>query len=292
MMASASAATLTVGEGQTFFKPSAAIAAARPGDTIHILPGVYRDCAQWSTDNLTIEGENGTVLADAICQGKGILIVDAPRATLRHLTLQGAAVPEGNGSGVRANGLSLLVEDCTFRNNQDGILSANNPAATLIVRRSTFDGNGACLPDKGCAHGIYAGYVGLFRVEDSHFINTRVGHHIKSRAKRTEIVDNTIDDGPDGNSSYLVNLPNGGNLTMTGNTLIKGARTQNPSAAISIGEEGGKRAPGEIIIANNRFTNEGRATVFVRNSGKDPAQLSDNAITGAARVLSGPGSVR
>jgi nitrous oxidase accessory protein NosD len=287
---SAGAATLTVGPGQPYAVPSQAIAAAKPGDTIHIMPGTYRDCAAWGTDNLTIEGENGAVLSEAICQGAGILVVNAPHATLRNVTLEGAAISEGNGSGVRANGLFLTVDHCTFRNNQDGILAANNPAATLMVRNSTFDGNGACLPNKGCAHGIYAGFVGLFRVENSRFVNTLVGHHIKSRARRTEIVGNTIEDGPGGTSSYLVDLPNGGSLVMTGNTLEKGARSQNPTAAVSIGEEGGKRKPGEIVISGNTFVNRGRPTVFVRNAGKDLARLSDNVIKGAARALNGPGS--
>jgi hypothetical protein len=281
---------LTVGAGQAYATPSAAIAAAHPGDTIRIRAGTYRDCAAWTTDNLTIEGEDGAVIADKICQGAGIFVVNAPRAALRRITFQGAAVDEGNGSGVRANGTFLAVESCTFRNNQDGILAANNPAATLIVRKSHFEGNGACLPKKGCAHSIYAGFVGLFRVEDSTFSHARTGHYVKSRARRTEIVGNTIEDGPDGGSSYLVNLPNGGNLTMTGNTLEKGPRTQNRSAAISIGEEGGKRAPGEIVIRGNSFVNDGPPTVFVRNAGKDSAQLSDNRLKGTVRALSGPGT--
>jgi nitrous oxidase accessory protein NosD len=290
LASNAQAATLTVGAGQRYALPSQAIAAAKPGDTVHILAGTYRDCAAWSTDNLVIEGEDGAVLTEAICQGAGILVVNAPRATLRGLTITGAAIAEGNGSGVRANGIFLTVERCTFRDNQDGILAANNPAATLLVKNSIFDGNGACLPGKGCAHGIYSGFVGLFRVENSRFVNTQVGHHIKSRARRTEIVGNTIADGPRGTSSYLVDLPDGGSLTMTGNTLEKGIRTQNATAAISIGEEGGKRAPGEIIIRGNRFVNHGRPTVFVRNAGKDHARLSGNAITGSARMLSGPGA--
>jgi hypothetical protein len=185
----------------------------------------------------------------------------------------------------------LTVDRCTFRNNQDGILAANNPANTLVVRHSTFDGNGACLPDKGCAHGIYAGFVGLFRVENSRFVNTQVGHHIKSRARRTEIVDNTIEDGRTGTSSYLIDLPDGGSLLMTGNRLEKGARSQNPTAAVSIAEEGAKRKPGEIVISGNTFVNRGRPTVFVLNDGKDHARLTDNAIKGPARALQGPGSV-
>ena len=46
-------------------------------------------------------------------------------------------------------------------------------------------------------------------MEDSHFSDTHEGHHIKSRALRTVLRGNDISDGPTGNSSYLVDVPNG-----------------------------------------------------------------------------------
>jgi len=288
----ACAAVLNVGPGQKYTLPSQAIKAAAPGDTIRIAPGTYRDCAGWSKDNLTIEGVGtAPVLADAICQGKGIFVVAAPNATIRNITFEGAATGDGNGSGLRDEGMHLTVDNCTFRNNQDGILTANTPGQTIMVRNSTFDGNGACLPNMGCAHGIYAGHIELVRIENSHFIATKIGHHVKSRAKRTELVGNTIEDGPNGTSSYLVDVPNGGALVMTGNTLEKGPYSQNPTAAVSIGEEGGNRAPAEVVISGNTFVNDGRPTIFVRNDSKSLAKLSGNVVKGPARALVGPGSV-
>jgi hypothetical protein len=287
----ACAATLTVGPTQQFKLPSEAIAAAAPGDTIRIAPGTYRDCAAWSKDNLTIEGTgNGTVITEEICQGAGIFVVNAPNATLRNITFTNAVIDEGNGSGVRANGLNLIIDTCTFRDNQDGILTANKPTGTLTIRNSIFERNGACLPNKGCAHGIYAGNLALVRIENSRFFNARVGHHIKSRARRTEVVGNTIEDGPNGTSSYLVDLPNGGSLLMTGNTLEKGPNTQNRTAAITIGEEGGNRPPAEVVISGNKFRNDGPHTLFVRNKTKSVVQLSGNILTGPAKALSGPGT--
>ncbi len=52
------AADLVVGggPGAAFRLPSAAAAAARPGDTIRILPGTYYDCAVWRADDLTNRG--------------------------------------------------------------------------------------------------------------------------------------------------------------------------------------------------------------------------------------------
>lgn len=287
----AHAAVLTVGPDQKYKLPSEAIAAAAPGDTIQIKPGNYKDCAAWNKDNLTIEGlGEGPVLAGAICQGTGIFVVNALNAVIRNITFAGATVDEGNGSGIRANGQKLLVENCTFRHNQDGILTTNNGTGTILVRKSTFEGNGACLPNKGCAHGIYVGHIALARIEQSRFFNSKFGHHIKSRAKRTEVVDNTIEDGPEGSSSYLVDVPNGGAFLMTGNKLEKGPNTQNPTAAVSIGEEGGGRPADEVIISGNTFRNDGPHTLFVRNVTTSKAQLSGNVIKGPASVLSGPGS--
>ena len=288
----ASAAVFKVGPGQKYALPSEAILAASPGDTIRIAPGTYRDCAFWDKDNLTVEGTGaGPVLRDAICQGKGIFVIDAPNATIRNITFEGAATDEGNGSGIRAEGANLTVENCTFRNNQDGILTANTRGATVLIRNSTFEGNGACLPNKGCAHGVYIGFVGLVRIERSHFVGSKTGHHVKSRAKRTELVGNTIEDGKTGTSSYLVDIPNGGALVMTGNTLEKGPNTQNPTAAVSIGAEGDRRPPSEVVISGNTFTNDGPHTIFVRNMTKSNAQLSGNVVRGAATMLTGPGTV-
>lgn len=288
----ASAATLNAGPNEAYATPSQAIAAALPGDTVHIAAGTYSDCAVWRTDNLTIEGEGAaTVLTDAVCGDQGILVVNAPHATVRNLTVSNAAIAEGNGSGIRDNSEHLIVENCTFRDNQDGILTYGNGRGELTVRNSTFEGNGACLPNKGCAHGIYAGSLGLVRIEGSRFYDTKVGHHIKSRARRTEVVNNIIEDGPNGTSSYLIDLPNGGALMMTGNTIQKGPRTQNPSAAVTIGEEVHVPPASAIVISGNTFRNDGPRTVFVRNMTKDPAQLRGNTVKGPAQVLSGPGYV-
>ncbi len=286
----ACAATLNVGPNAPYKLPSDAIAAAAPGDTILIAPGTYTDCAAWRKNNLTIVGKgDGVVVKQQICQGTGIFVVNADTATVRNITFTGADIAEGNGSGIRANGLDLTVDRCSFLDNQDGILSANRPKARLFVRNSTFERNGACLPNKGCAHGIYAGHIALLRVEHSKFFDNKIGHHIKSRATRTEIVDDTIEDGPDGTSSYLVDLPNGGSLLMTGNTLEKGPNTQNSTAAITIGEEGGHRPPGKIIISGNTFRNDGLRTIFVRNMTKSVVEMSNNVVTGPVVKLTGRG---
>lgn len=290
--APAGARTLDVGPGRAYPLPSAAIAAALPGDTIMIAPGEYGDCAVLSEDRLTIVGEGaGAVLADKACQGKAIFVTRGAGIMIRNITFERARVPDGNGAGIRVEGEDLTIEHCRFLDNEDGILAGNSPRSTILIKDSEFVGNGVCNPT--CAHGIYVGHIALLRVERSTFSRTKEGHHIKSRAYRTELVDDAIADGPNGTASYLVDVPNGGSLIMEDNTLEKGPRSSNYSAAIVIGAEGVTQRTDRLLFKNNRFTNDNEhRTIFVRNLTTTRAALVGNKLKGKIIPLSGPGFVR
>lgn len=288
----ASARTLEVGPGKQFAQPSQAAMVAKDGDRVVIAPGQYFDCAVWGQNNLTVEGTSAqdTVITDKSCQGKALFVIAGSNVTVRNLTLTRARVPDGNGAGIRAEGRNLLVERVRFIDNQSGILSGDQPQGHIIVRDSEFVRNGTC--EQACAHGIYAGWLGLLRVERSTFRETRQGHHVKSRAIRTEIVDCEIGDGPTGTASYLVDVPNGGAVVIQNNRFEKGPKAENRSAAISIGAEGVDRQTPEIRVEGNQFNAEGTyATVFVMNLTATPAMLRDNRLRGQVRPLRGDGKV-
>ena len=291
-MPEAEARTLFVGAGKPFASLAPALANARSGDVVHIGSGTFYDCASVAGDHVTIEGEGPqTILSDKTCGGKALLIIDGNDITVRKMTLQRARVPDGNGAGIRAEGGNLTIENVRFINDQDGILTADNPQATLRIVGSDFEQDGVCLSSGGCAHAVYTGRLALLHVEGSHFSDTRDGHDIKSRALRTEVVNNTIEDGPDGTSSYLVDVPNGGALVLTGNTMEKGPNCTNHSAAVSIGEEGVDRPTDEIVVRHNVFHDDmGRPTTFVRNVTATPVQLTGNTLVGQVRPLEGDGS--
>jgi hypothetical protein len=170
-------------------------------------------------------------------------------------------------------------------------MSANEANISIRVVNSSFIGNGQCQPT--CGHGIYAGHIKLLRVEHSKFLEQHEGHHIKSRAARTEVIGCDIQDGPIGNSSYLIEIPNGGAVLIENNQMSKGRMTSNGGTAISIGAEGDINPPGPIVVRDNTFVNDqDRPTVFVRNFAATPAELSGNVLTGSVTPLSGPGTVR
>ncbi len=288
----AHARTLEVGEGKAYKLPSLAAAAARDGDVVKIYPGEYFDCATWQATKLVVEGVGAAdhvVITDKACNGKALFITSGADVTIRNLTLTRARVPDANGAGIRGEGEMLLVEGVRFINDQNGILSGFE-GSTIIVRDSVFERNGTC--EKSCSHGIYVGHSKLLRVERSHFSDTRQGHSIKSRALRTEIISNTIIDGPDGTASYLIDIPNGGSVVVRDNTLEKGQMAENRSTAISIGAEGVTQPTREILIENNIFRNAGSYdTMFVSNFTATEAVVRGNHIEGRAKALRGDGEV-
>ena len=285
------AKVLEVGADKQYKQPSEAIAAASNGDTVRISGGQYFDCAVVGVDNVTIEGVGpDAILTDKTCNGKALLVIDSSKVTIRNLTFQRARVADHNAAGIRAEGGDLTIENSRFLNNENGILSADNRAATIRITGSQFIGNGRCIGT--CSHGIYIGHIKLLHVDHSKFFNTHDGHDIKSRAARTEVFDCDIGDGPDGTSSYLIEAPNGGSLIVERNKLEKGQHTGNQGNTIMIGSEGVDQPTDEITIHDNQFTNsQGRGTVFVTNRTATDADLSGNVFQGQVTPLEGDGKV-
>jgi len=285
------AKTLEVGPDQEFKAPSQAIAAAADGDVVEIAPvkDGYFDCAVLRANHLTVEGKGAdVVLTDKTCEGKAIFVTTGNDITIRNITFTRARVPDGNGAGIRAEGSNLTVEKSRFINNENGILAADAPDSTIRILDSEFTRNGKC--QNACAHGIYIGSIALLHIEGTKFFDTRDGHHVKSRAARTELIGNDIEDGPNGTSSYLVDISNGGTLIMENNILEKGPHSTNARAAIMIGGDDSSRKPIELTFVNNSFVNVGSAiTAFVLNwSGVAPS-LEGNRLRGPVVLLSDDG---
>jgi hypothetical protein len=290
----APAATLEVGTGKPYPMPSDAAAAAHDGDRINIAAGSYFDCAVWRANNLTIQGAgaDSTVITDKACQGKGLFIIDGDNTTIRDLTLTRARVNDFNGAGIRAEGGNLTIERVNFINNQDGLLSNAMPGKSIIIRDSQFIRNGTCEGGGGCAHGIYVSDIALLRVEHSKFFETRSGHHIKSLAKETEVIGCDISDGPNGSSSYVLDVPRGGGVVLNDNQIEKGPKSENHTSAVNIGEDGVSQPTPQITIERNTFLVEGNYNSYlVNNITATEAELKGNILKGNAKALHGDGEV-
>lgn len=290
--ATASAATLEVGPNAQYKKPSEAIAAANDGDTVNIAPGSYFDCANVSQNVLTIQGSGpGVIITDKPCGGKALFVEGGEKIVIRNLTLQRARVPDGNGAGIRYEGGNLTVDHVSFVNNQDGILGAESPGGTAHIIDSEFLQNGTC--DRSCSHGVYFGRMALVHIERTKFFETKQGHHIKSRALKTEVIDCNLADGEKGSASYLIEIPNGGTLIARNNQMQKGIHADNHAYAISIGAEGVDQPTEQILLEHNTFVNDQTyQTTFVRNLTATPAELVGNVFKGKVRPFEGDGVMK
>lgn len=247
----APAATLEVGPGRAFDRPSAAARAAQDGDTIAIDPGDYYDCAIWTRSRLTITGTGtspGAVITDTTCQGKALFITRGDDITIRNLTFARARVPDRNGAGIRAEGGNLTVESSRFINNETGLLDSGRPESTLRIVDCTFTANGVrdvTTPSPA----LSVGAVATLHVERSRFADSRGGAHILSAADRTELLGNRIEDGEAGVRDAPVML-SGATLLMEDNTLRRGPSGARVNAAVRA--TGGA---GELAFRRNTLVN-------------------------------------
>jgi Right handed beta helix region len=288
----AHARVLQVGPHRALRMPSQAALVARDGDTVTIDTGTYRDCAVWRASGLTIEGRGPHVeIADTVCGDRALFVVLGSHVTIRGIAFTGAHGMGHNAAGILDEGDGLTVENARFENNENGILVGGSAASVVRIRNSVFVGNGSCVG--ACSHGVYAGAaIALLDIEYCRFLGTKVAHHIKSRARETIVAHNEILDGDDGTSSYLIDVPNGGTVTIVGNTLQKGRHSGNPEVAIAIGEEAGRNPTSGLEVRDNRFTSDlPEPTIFVRNRTGVPAALAGNVLVGKVVPLEGPGTV-
>jgi hypothetical protein len=80
------------------------------------------------------------------------------------------------------------VERSRFLRNENGILAGGSPDSVVRITDSEFIGNGACID--ACAHSVYAGApIYLLDIRRCVFLDTKVAHHIKSRARNTVVRD-------------------------------------------------------------------------------------------------------
>ena len=291
-----------VGPGRALTTPAQAAEVVQDGDRVVFDPGVYVGCAIWGASRLTLEarpvppGMKQTVLTKTIvtgpaCADRALFMFLGNDIVVRGLVFLRARDSQHNGAGILMEGANLTVEGALFQDNENGILAGGPAHSVVRVRASWFRGNGAC--QGACAHAIYVG-AGIARLEvtGSTIVDTHLGHGIKSRARSTVVRDCRIEDGPTGTSSYLIELPNGGEAEIVNNRLTKGSRSDNRDAAISFGTENNSNPTGRLDIRGNRFSNELlERVIFVRNGTATPAMLKGNTIVGPAVALTGPGRV-
>jgi hypothetical protein len=91
-----------------------------------------------------------------------------------------------------------------------------------------------------------------------------------------------------GDSSYLIDLPNGGLSYIIGNLVQKGPNTDNPWTVVSYGEEGLSNANKMLYVINNTMVNEAGASNFIDiASGSSTALVQNNLFVGGGTTARG-----
>lgn len=258
--------TWMVGPEYVLKQPSDAARMARAGDTVLIQAGVYKgDVAVWTQAKLSIAAVGGTVVLDAAGQhaeGKAIWVMRGGEFDVEGIEFRGARVPDRNGAGIRFEATRLVVRNCIFRDNQNGLITANNPGARLHVFDSEFIE--APRDNNGLHHLLYAGKIAELRVSGSRFHKGYNGHLLKSRAALNDLRYNLFVDGPQGEASYEVEFPNGGKVLMIGNVIGESATTGNPFL-LSYGMEGALWPDNSLRLSHNTlFSETTTGGVFIR----------------------------
>jgi hypothetical protein len=285
------AKVLLVGPDRELRMPSDASAVAEDGDVVRFDAGEYVDCAIWRASRLVLEAPAGAAhVRDRACAGKAIWVIAGDDVSVGNITFSGARVPDQNGAGIRAEGKNLTVRNSRFFDNENGILGAAVEGSTVRIEGSVFERNGKCAAS--CAHGVYVNRIDRLQVVDSTFRAQRVGHHVKSRARALEVIGNTIEDGPEGTASYLIDVTSGGEIVIADNQMQKGPKSENRGTAIHIAGENASSAGPAYRISNNGFRSDAPDEVaFVRNRTVVAAILEGNRLEGNVVPLVGPGTV-
>ena len=252
----AARAVLQVGPARAVKTLAAAAREARDGMTLEVDAGEYvGDVATWPQHELTLRAVGGRVrlvAAGAHAQGKGIFVTRGQRQRIEGFDFTGAAVPDRNGAGIRLEAGSLTLVDCGFKDNENGVLTANDASIEFDVIDCDF---GAIRPGDGSTHNLYVGSIARLAVTGSYFHHGLHGHLLKSRAALNHILYNRLTDEIGGRASYELEFPNGGVAVVMGNLIGQSSTSENPHV-ISYGIEGARGDQHALYLVNNTLVDQ------------------------------------
>jgi parallel beta-helix repeat protein len=266
----AGAATLNVGQGQTYSTIQSALDASETGDVISVSEGTYYENVLLRKGGVVIMGKNKEkTIIDG--QKTGSVI----RIETNDVTISGFTIRNNGGSGKADGGVSLynannnLIANSIFENNTAGISidssSNNNIIAGNIIRYNYREGIRlfSCIDNKIYNNQIQKNQIGIYtdslrggQIYSNNFIDN-LDHAYDNSGM------NAWDDGKSGNfwGNYKGNAPykiKGGanamdNFPLSGAVTIKDVAITMPTQVKTAGqntqEETKKSTPGFEVIS-------------------------------------------
>lgn len=278
-----------VESGRSFARLQDAVNAIGGGTgTIRFAPGRFADCAVQEAGDVTFLAAmpGQSVLEGEACEDKAALVLRGRAAHVEGMVFANIKSSSGNGAGIRAEAGAITVVQSWFRDSQQGILSADNPSASLTIDKSTFTRLGTCAYSAGCAHSVYVGDFGSLTITRSRFEVGRGGHYVKSRAARVGIFASSFDDSAGMWTNYMIDLPAGATGRIEGNWFVQGRHKENYSAFIAVGAESKLHSSSGLAIQGNDarlVPGLTRDTVFVADWTGEQLALGANTIGAGLR---------
>ncbi|KUJ70855.1 hypothetical protein ACZ90_00640 [Streptomyces albus subsp. albus] len=211
----------------------AAVDAAKPGDTVMILPGHYRESVQISASDLTLRGAGrrtvlgpapkNTAKAAAACAaaGHGVCVTGTPRKPVSRVAIRGLTVSGFAKDGIHANRTDRMsvtgvrVE----KNGQQGISQERSTRGRLTGNAARDNGqSGIFLANMTDSEGGAIDTRGAI-ISRNRLTGNRIGVVIR-RARELSVENNTISDNCGG--VFVVgdeSTPRAGSLTVRGNDV-------------------------------------------------------------------------
>lgn len=250
-----------------------AAAKLRDGSLLEIGSGIYTAPLVIRANKARVIGRGHVVFEGALAEGKATFVVKGNDTTLENIECRKVTARDGNGACVRLEGHNLTLEHVYFHSSQQGLLTGGKPG-DVVIRHSFLErlGNG------GRAHGIYQG-GGTLAIDRSYVLGSKSeGHEVKSRAARTTITRSVIA-SLTGNDSRLIDISNGGLVSITDCTLQQGPNSANLDM-IGYALEKSRHKENSLVIQRNVIILERQGpNRLLHNAIKDlTPDVSDNII--------------
>lgn len=283
-----------VGPTRSIVAPSIAARRAKSGSIIEIDAGdYYGDVALWRQNDLIIRGVGGRVRLHAdgkSSEDKALWVIRGSRIVIENIEFSGVKVRDHNGAGIRYEGADLTLRNCRLHHNEMGLLTGARSDAKVVIENCEIDHNSTNTAAHGkLGHNIYIGRIASFAIHNSYVHDGSQGHLLKSRARKNYIIGNRLIDRQ-GSSSYLIDLPDGGDAQVTGNQLVQGAQASNFVAIAFAAEVNRDVARQRLYVTKNQFDSDLYFSIFVRNFSVAEARLKDNTVPLLSLQLLGPGT--
>jgi hypothetical protein len=251
---------LEVGAGKQYATINAAILAVNQmsgNADIKIAAGSYANDGGALADginNVTIEGVGGmvTIVDPAYsASGKAAIVTGGQNILLKNLDISGVITASGTGAGIYYDQGTLTLDNVHLHDNESGFLSAADTSGSITIENSEIDHNRS---SKVGTDNILIGDIAQFTLVDSYIHAANGGSEIKSAAENNTITNNRILDD-DGAAAHSIDLPNGGNATITLNVMERDYLSVS-KVVISYGEGGSLHTGRSVAFANNVVAND------------------------------------